>query len=201
MTSAALALLASAALAASPRASLLAADAAFDAALAARDEKAFLASLDPDAVFGGSTLAVGRDAVAARWARYLAPDGPTLRWKPTDAGVAASGDLGWTMGDAIYEWRSKGDRRPDLRYATVWRKDAGGRWRAVLDAPLVPAPPGEPLRTPVRTLVSRDGSMEASIGTYERTDGGKRTTGVYLRVRRRLGGDWFTVVSSEVPAG
>ncbi|HET8724432.1 MAG TPA: nuclear transport factor 2 family protein [Anaeromyxobacteraceae bacterium] len=180
---------------------LLAADAAFDRALAARDPATFETHVADGAVFAGKELLVGREAVAARWARYLDPQGPVLRWKPTDAGVAGSGDLGWTIGDARFTWKQKEVDEPGLRYLTVWRKGPGGRWQAVLDGPLQPAPPGPSARTPVRTVASADGSLEASIGTYERRAGDRTTRGIFLAVRERQGGVLHTVLDSEVPSG
>lgn len=182
-----------------PAASLLAADASFDAALAARDPETFAAHVADDAVFVGRDLLVGRDAVAARWARYLDPQGPVLRWKPTDAGVAPSGDLGWTIGDARLTWKQKEVDTAGLRYLTVWRKGTGGRWEAVVDGPLQPAPPGPSTRAPVRTLTSSDGSLEASIGIYERPTGDGTVRGFYLSVRERRAGALRTLLDSEVP--
>jgi ketosteroid isomerase-like protein len=187
--------------AAGPESELLAADVAFDAAVAAKDRPAFLALVAEDAVFSGATLAVGRNAVRERWARFFEPDGPTLRWNPTDAGVAASGDLGWTVGDAQYEWKQKGASAPGLRYLTVWRRGPDGRWQAVLDGSLEPAAPGPSTRRPVRTFTSGDGSLEASIGTYERGDGADRKAGNYLTVRVRRDGAWRTILDSEMPSG
>ncbi len=186
---------------AGPTAALLAADAAFDRALAARDPATFATHVAEDAVFAGKGLLVGREAVAARWARYLDPQGPALRWKPTDAGVAASGDLGWTIGDARFTWKQKEVDEAGLRYLTVWRRGTGGRWEAVLDGPLQPAPPGPSARTPVRTLTSSDGSLEASIGTYERRTGDRTIRGIFLAVRERRDGALHTVLDSEVPSG
>ncbi len=186
-------------LATEPGADLLAADRAFDAAVAARDADAFLSRVAPDAVFVGSTVSRGRDAVWEKWSRYFVPDGPRLRWRPTDAGVAGSGDLGWTLGDAAYEWKQKGESAPDLRYVTVWRKNSSGKWVVALDAPLTPAPPGAVRRTPSVTLTSGDGRLEASFGSFARGDGAAERKGAYLVVRERLAGDWHVVVESEVP--
>jgi ketosteroid isomerase-like protein len=194
----ALPLLVAALVGAGPAPELVAADTAWDAAVGARDEAAFLSRVAPDAVFAGSALQVGREAIRASWARYFADGGPTLRWKPTDSGIAASGDLGWTIGDARFAWKEKGIDPSPGRYVTVWSRGADGRWMAVLDSSLEPVPPGESARKAVRTVTSRDGTMEASIGTWERGDGPARKGGTFLAVREKLGGAWHTVVDSEV---
>ncbi len=189
-------------LATGPGSALRAADTAFDAALAARDGEAFLSHVAEDAVFGGRRLLVGRAAIREGWSRYLDPRGPTLRWRPTAAGVATSGDLGWTTGEATYEWREKGVRETGLRYLTVWRRSPDGRWLAVLDGSLAPVPGGRASRREVvRTVKSSDGSLEASIGTWERGDGPSRTTGTFLTVRARSGDAWATVHDAETPSG
>ena len=185
-------------LAAAPSPELLAVDSAWDAAVAARDDAAFLSRVAEDSVFAGGALQVGRTAIREKWARYLAPEGPTLRWKPTGSGIAASGDLGWTVGDAVFEWKSKGLAPSAGRYVTVWAKDSGGRWVAALDGSLEP-PTGRPsARKAVRTVASQDGTLEASIGTWERGEGAGRESGTFLVVRERQGGAWRTVVESEL---
>jgi ketosteroid isomerase-like protein len=166
--------------------------------VAARDEKEFLSRVAEDAVFVGGTLQVGRAAIREKWSRYFAPGGPTLRWKPTDSSLAASGDLGWTIGDASYAWKDQGVAPSPGRYVTVWAKDPGGRWMAVLDGSLEPAPPAPSTRKALRTVTSRDGTLEASVGTWERGEGAARTTGTFLVVKERRAGAWHTVVESEV---
>jgi ketosteroid isomerase-like protein len=187
-------------LCAGPDGDLRSVDAAWDAAVAARDQAAFLSRVAPDAVFAGAALLVGREAIREKWGRYFVAGGPTLRWKPTDSGIAPSGDLGWTIGDAIFEWKEKGAAPSPGRYVTVWARDADGRWMAMLDAPLVPSPPERSARRAVRTLTSRDGSLEASIGTWERGEGPSRATGAFLSVRERQGDSWRTVIDSEIAA-
>jgi len=196
----ALPLLLAAFLGAGPASELVAVDAAWDAAVAARDQAGFLSRVAPDAVFAGAALQVGREAIREKWARYLADGGPTLRWRPTDSGLAASGDLGWTTGEAVFEWKARGVAPSPGRYVTVWSKDASGRWMAVLDSSLEPASPEKAERRVVRTIVSRDGSMEASIGTWEWGDGPSRKAGTFLLVRERVGGAWHPVVDSQVTA-
>jgi ketosteroid isomerase-like protein len=86
------------------------------------------------------------------------------------------------------------------RYVTVWAKDASGRWMAALDSSLEPAAAKPGARKAVRTITSRDGTMEASIGTWERGEGRSRTSGTFLLVREKAGGAWRVVQDSEVAA-
>lgn len=54
-------------------------------------------------------------------------DEPALTWWPTFAGVARSGDLGFTTGPMAFD----GERRG--HYFTVWRRQADGGWRWIYD--------------------------------------------------------------------
>jgi len=198
MAAAALPVLAALLLAAGAAPELAAIDTAWDAAVAARDEAAFLSRVAEDSVFSGGAIQVGRAAIREKWGRYFAPGGPTLRWKPTDSGMAASGDLGWTVGEASFAWKEKGVAPSPGRYVTVWAKDGGGRWMAVLDASLEPATGRPSTRKAVRTVTSRDGTLEASIGTWESGEGAGRASGTFLVVKERQAGAWRTLVDSEI---
>lgn len=52
---------------------------------------------------------------------------PPLVWWPVWAGLAASGDLGFTSGPATF------DGKPAGYYFTVWRRQADGDWKWVYD--------------------------------------------------------------------
>jgi hypothetical protein len=78
-------------------------------------------------IFGGSGLitrgpeAIGREVAGpAHW-----------RWYPVAAGAAGSGDLGWTVGEAIIS-PNKGDPSYS-KYLTVWTRDEAGQVRFLTD--------------------------------------------------------------------
>jgi ketosteroid isomerase-like protein len=50
----------------------------------------------------------------------------SIRWEPLDAGVAGSGDLGYSYGRA-------GVTEDSTSYARIWRRQPGGEWKIVLD--------------------------------------------------------------------
>lgn len=59
------------------------------------------------------------------------PDGPddtTIVWWPVWAGIAQSGDIGFTTGPAKY-----GDAEPRSYYFTVWAKQPDGAWKWIYD--------------------------------------------------------------------
>lgn len=59
---------------------------------------------------------------------------PVLAWQPSYAGMAASGDMGFTTGP----WEAKDDGNDEKfsgygHFVTVWKKQADGSWRFVVD--------------------------------------------------------------------
>jgi len=64
--------------------------------------------------------------------RMAAGEQGTLTWKPEEASVAASGDMGYTWGN--FEFKSQNpDRKPTYgKYVSVWKKQEDGSWKAVL---------------------------------------------------------------------
>lgn len=99
------------------------------------------------------------DPVPAPAALASRPDesGGSLDWWPTYAGIAASGDLGFTTGPFVSEYQG---RKGHGHYFTIWRRQKDGRWRWVLDhgpptrepaaagtdAPVTVLPAGKPPR-------------------------------------------------------
>src|SRR5687768_14114208 len=53
-----------------------------------------------------------------------------LKWWPVYAGIAASGDLGFTTGPFV---AASGERQGHGWYFTVWRRQADDSWRWLLD--------------------------------------------------------------------
>ena len=86
------------------------------------------------ALGNGQPPVIGRVAIekSANWS----PANYQLTWTPTDAQMGPSGDMGYTWGH--FEGRSKdASGNPVLtsgRYMTIWRKEADGSWKVVLDA-------------------------------------------------------------------
>lgn len=89
---------------------------------------AFLEALASD----GVVFAPGPSYGKAVWA-YRPDNKDRLEWAPAVAEVAASGDLGYTSGP----WRYivKGDAKPSAfgHYLTVWKKQADGHWKVLVD--------------------------------------------------------------------
>ena len=75
---------------------------------------------------------------------FLDAPGVSLRWTPTRADIAESGDLGWTTG--TYASESPGPDGETLRgegvYVSIWRSQPDGSWRVVMDLGNPTAAPG-----------------------------------------------------------
>ena len=91
---------------------------------------AFLAYSAEDAVLirQGSMPLIGRSAFHEAFATG---PGPALSWEPLRAEIAGSGDLGYTFGRYIL--REGGAIRAHGVYVSIWKKQADGSWKFVLD--------------------------------------------------------------------
>lgn len=91
----------------------------------------------PDAVViaGGRALTV-REVFPPDVARPA--DEPPLAWWPTFAGIARSGDLGFTTGGVEVNGRRAG------HYFTVWKRQPDGRWLWVYDGGTPATAEGQP---------------------------------------------------------
>jgi ketosteroid isomerase-like protein len=125
------------------RAALSAVDAEFSAAAQKIGiAEAFVRYADPGATMlpPGEDAVTGAGPIRAQFAGM--PAGTTLAWKPFKAEVAASGDLGYTLG--TYEMRSTdAEGKPVVRYGkycSVWKKQKDGSWKWVVDVG-TPSPP------------------------------------------------------------
>ena len=76
----------------------------------------------------------GRDEVKNAVAALDQP-GVSLRWEPLRADISASGDLGWTTGTYMSEAAGEDGTvtRGEGRYVSIWRRQADGSWKVVMD--------------------------------------------------------------------
>jgi len=94
---------------------------------------AFAATVAPDGVmFGNPQLVIGPQAVQEFFAGGA---GASLSWQPVFASVAASRDLGFTIGE--YTSTGRGPTGAAVqrfgKYLTVWRLQSDGTWKFVVD--------------------------------------------------------------------
>jgi ketosteroid isomerase-like protein len=123
---------------------VLAADTAF-AQLSLTDgySMAFAEYVAPEGAQMASPIAWGGDAVAAAFAGWTPVE--TLAWTPVLARSTVSGDLGWSVGNALYTLRDDTGAiifQSPSKYLTIWARQPDGRWKYILDGgnsrPLLP---------------------------------------------------------------
>jgi ketosteroid isomerase-like protein len=73
---------------------------------------------------------------------------PLLTWQPIVAGISEAGDMGYTTGP----WQRKNDikdAKPAAfgNFMTVWKKQADGKWRFVIDLGITNPEPKNPIGT------------------------------------------------------
>lgn len=118
-------------------ASLRQADSAFAHAVAAEDLEATMAFYADDAALltANAPTTTGRDAIRKAFIDLFASAGFSLDWALTGADVSKSGDLGYTVG--TYQMTVPGPKGQLLsdkgKYVTVWKKQADGSWKVVID--------------------------------------------------------------------
>jgi ketosteroid isomerase-like protein len=142
---------------------------------------AFMAFIADDGILFRPTAVIGK-----QWMNEhpLPPSDKRslLTWQPAFAGMAASGDLGYTTGP----WEFKDDIKNEHpsgygHFVTVWKKQADGSWKFVLDLGISHPESGGPLKvwqvegnipnkpmptveveTARRTLLERDNEFSAA---------------------------------------
>jgi ketosteroid isomerase-like protein len=111
-------------------------EAKFAQDVAAKGGAAFADWFAPDGVLLGNGQQPLIGLVAIEKSVNWAPGAYQLTWTPTDAVLSPAGDMGYTWGH--FEGHSKdANGNPVVttgRYMTIWRKQADGNWKVVLDA-------------------------------------------------------------------
>ncbi len=117
-----------------------ASDADYDALVAA--ERAFAAMSPKAGVAAAFRHYIAPDAImfrprpiraAEHYAKPAPPDTVLLDWAPEHAEIAASGDLGWTVGPALIRPIAEPERRGGTHFFSIWQRNAAGDFRNVLD--------------------------------------------------------------------
>jgi ketosteroid isomerase-like protein len=115
---------------------LLAADRAFDRATAAGGVEGWVSYFaEKGAMFPADGPVIrGHEAIREAMAPLDDP-GFSLSWEPLGAEVSSAGDLGYTYGRSRREIEdAEGNRAVALgKYVTIWKKQADGSWKVVVD--------------------------------------------------------------------
>src|ERR1017187_7810525 len=102
---------------------------AFAKTLADRDAAAFASFLANETVFmSGGRATRGARQVAERWKAFFEGAQAPFSWAPETVEVLDSGTLAMSSGPV----RDPSGKRPGT-FNSVWRREAGGKWKIVLD--------------------------------------------------------------------
>jgi ketosteroid isomerase-like protein len=116
---------------------VLAADAAWMKVYAAKDLEKSVAFFDSEGSMlpSNAPIATGKDALTKLIGSAFATPDYTLSWHANKVGVARSGELGYTSG--TYDFNIKDASGKTIsdkgKYVTVWKKEADGSWKVLLD--------------------------------------------------------------------
>jgi ketosteroid isomerase-like protein len=114
---------------------VLAADAAWLKVYAAKDLDKAVAFCDDEGsmLAANSPIATGKAAIARAIASDFANN--DLVWHPNKAGVARSGELGYTSGTYGVRFKDAAGKMvlDKGKYLTVWKKEADGSWKVLFD--------------------------------------------------------------------
>jgi len=102
---------------------------AFADSMAKRDLAAFGSLLAEHTLFfGGSGAQHGKAAVVAGWRRFYGGPKAPFSWEPDEVVAVGDGSLAYSTGPVFSpEGQLIG------RFASVWRQEAPGRWRIIID--------------------------------------------------------------------
>lgn len=119
------------------RAELLERDRAFSQVTAERGVEGWIAFFaDSGAMIQRGVGEIrGIDAIREAAAAMFDAADASLTWEPIRADVAASGDLGYTVGHYRYTAPGPGGGPVSQGglYVTIWKRDATGAWEVVMD--------------------------------------------------------------------
>ena len=115
---------------------LLEADRAFSAAVAEGGADAWAAWFAADGAMVQEGVGEVRGRATIReFMAALDDPGVSLQWEPDRADIARSGDLGWTTGHYVSASVAADGtpRRAEGIYVSIWRRQADGGWKVVMD--------------------------------------------------------------------
>lgn len=115
----------------------------------AKDAAKLAAHYTEDAILmnPGMPASKGMGAIRQALAKIVADPAFSLKFQADNVEVAKSGDLAYSQGTYTMTMTDPATKKPVTdtgSYVTVYRKDAGGSWKAVQDAAISAAPPVAP---------------------------------------------------------
>ena len=124
---------------------LRAADARWLKAWAAKDVDKSVAFCDEkvSTLMPNAPIATGKKAIAKLMTAGFALQDYKLSWHPNKAGVARSGELGYTSGTYQTSFKDASGKPvfDKGKYLVLWKKQAGGSWKVLFDMSNSDLPP------------------------------------------------------------
>lgn len=123
------------------------ADRAFAAAAQVRGLDGWMEYIAPDAARLhriGTSFVRGHEEIRRADAAIFADPARRMIWEPTDGGLFAEGNHGFTTGRyQVLEKQADGSERllGQGGYVSVWRREADGRWLIIMDTGAADPPP------------------------------------------------------------
>jgi ketosteroid isomerase-like protein len=96
-------------------------------------KNAFLEYIDSNGVLLRPNVIPIAGADAVDYIIGLKDEGYTMTWKPNDATVAVSGELGYTYGTYLLQPSTK-DTVFYGTYVSIWKKQDDGKWKFILQS-------------------------------------------------------------------
>jgi ketosteroid isomerase-like protein len=88
------------------------------------------------AFVGTNPATIGLEQLRTLWTTFFTSPGYHLSWKADRVEVAGSGDLAYSFGQWEQTTTVNGQPRTSHGiYVAVWRKQADGRWKVIVDKP------------------------------------------------------------------
>lgn len=95
---------------------------------------AFMAMFDSSAVMlVDNSMPIEGIRHISKHLKQSSDSGYILTWTPLREFCGQSSDLGYTYGTYVVRDKINGDTLVQGTYTTIWKKDASGNWKAVLD--------------------------------------------------------------------
>jgi uncharacterized protein (TIGR02246 family) len=115
---------------------LMEADRAFARATADRGTDGWVSNFaESGTMFRDGEIVRGHDAIQTLMEPAFATEGSGIAWEPTEADIAASGDLGYTIGRFESTFVGPDGQRGKRTgtYVTIWKKQGDGSWKVAVD--------------------------------------------------------------------
>jgi ketosteroid isomerase-like protein len=115
---------------------LMEADRAFAEATAKQGTEGWVSHFaETGTMFRDGEIVRGHESIRTLMDPAFATEGSGIAWEPTEAEIAASGDLGYTIGrfESTVIGPNGGRQTRTGSYVTIWKKQGDGTWKVAVD--------------------------------------------------------------------